>query len=138
MALFQVFDIAGSGMSAQSLRMNITASNIANAETVASSPDQAYKARQPVFSALLQGAGTRRDTDLAVQMVGVVESHAPNRKRYAPGHPLADKDGYIYESNVDLVEEMTNMISASRTYQTNVEVLNTSKEMLLATLRLGQ
>ncbi len=138
MPLFNVFDIAGSGMSAQSLRMNVTASNIANAETVASSPDKAYKARQPVFSALLRQPGPRQPAEVAVRTVGVVESQTPNQKRYAPGHPLADQDGYIYESNVNLVEEMTNMISASRSFQTNVEVLNTSKEMLLATLRLGQ
>lgn len=136
MALFNVFDISGSAMSAQSLRMNITASNMANADSVASDEKSAYKARQPVFSTILGGLGSGAPVG-GVKTAGVVENNTPHNKRYEPGNPLSDKDGYVYESNVDIVEEMTNMISASRNYQNNVEILNTSKEMLLKTLKLG-
>ncbi len=124
-------------MNAQSLRMNLTASNIANANTIAGSEKEAYKARQPVFSTLLDGMNPN-PTDAKVQMLGVVQSQEKGAIRYAPNNPLADDKGYIYESNVDIVEEMTNMISASRGYQSNVEILNTSKQMLLQTLNLGK
>lgn len=137
MPLFNVFDISGSGMTAQSLRMNLTASNIANADSVAGSAEEAYNSRQPVFSALLNGMDANK-TDASVSMRGVVESKAEHAIRYAPDNPLANEEGYVYESNVDIVEEMTNMISASRGYQSNVEILNTSKQMLLQTLNLGK
>lgn len=137
MSLFNVFDISGSGMNAQSLRMNLTASNMANADSVASNADEAYKSRQPVFSALLNGMDANA-TDAKVSMDGVVESQAEHAVRYAPDNPMANEEGYVYESNVDIVEEMTNMISASRGYQSNVEILNTSKQMLLQTLNLGR
>jgi len=138
MSLFNVFDISGSGMNAQSLRLNITASNIANADSVAGSPGEAYKARQPVFAAMMKGIGAKSQIDTGVTMLGVVESHAENPIRYAPDHPYANEEGYLFESNVNLVEEMTNMISSSRSYQNNIEVLNTSKTLLLQTLRLGE
>lgn len=139
MSLFNVFDISGSGMTTQSVRMNLTASNIANADSVAGSREEAYKARQPVFSAMLNNAmGGKQPTEVGVQMRGVLESKVDHAIRYAPDHPYADEEGYIYESNVDLMEEMTNMISSSRSYQNNIEVLNTSKKMLLQTLRLGE
>lgn len=137
MSLFKVFDIAGSALSAQSVRLNTIASNLANAESVASSEGQTYRARQPVFSAMLDSL----DTDGAaagVQVLGVVESQAPLRREYRPEHPLADAEGYIHMPNVNAIEEMANMISASRSYQTNVEVINTSKQLLLRTLALGQ
>lgn len=137
MSLFNVFDVAGSAMSAQSLRLNLTASNLANAETVASTPEQAYKARQPVFAAALSQAGAGNDKTAAVQVRGVVESDAPNQALYMPGHPMADGNGYVYRSNVNPIEEMVNMISAQRSFQNSVEVMNTSKELLLQTLRLG-
>jgi flagellar basal-body rod protein FlgC len=135
MSLFDVFDVAGSAMKAQSLRLNLTASNLANAETVAGSPQEAYKARQPVFAATLKAL---QDTQSAVpvQIRGVVESQAPVQALYMPDHPMA-VDGYVYRSNVNSIEEMVNMISASRSYQNSVEVMSTSKEMLLQTLRLG-
>lgn len=141
MSVFNVFDVAGSAMNAQSLRLNMTASNMANAETVAGSPEEAYKARQPVFAAALrgiqEGAGGG-PASVGVQMRDVVESDAPNQALHMPGHPEADEQGNVYRSNVNTVEEMTNMISASRAYQNNVEVMNTSKEMALQTLQLGQ
>ena len=137
MALFNIFDIAGSGMSAQSLRLNVTASNLANAESVSSSTGQTYRARQPVFSALLDER-TRDGSAVGVRVRGIVESQAPLRTQHAPDHPLADQDGYIHMPNVNVVEEMANMISASRSYQSSVEVMNTSKQLMLRTLSLGQ
>lgn len=137
MALFDVFNIAGSGMNAQSLRLNLTASNLANAESVASSEAAAYKARQPVFAAMLK-AQPQGGSGAEVAVKGVVESQAPVQAMYMPEHPMADANGYVYRSNVNAVEEMTNMMSASRSFQNNVEVMNTSKELLLQTLRLGK
>lgn len=137
MASFSIFDIAGSALSAQSLRLNITASNLANAESISSSSGAAYRARHPVFSAIYDAA-RQNGSAVGVQMRGVVESQAPLRRNYAPDHPLADKDGYIHLPNVNAVEEMANMISASRSYQSSVEVLNTSRQLMLRTLTLGQ
>ncbi|MCP4406980.1 MAG: flagellar basal body rod protein FlgC [Gammaproteobacteria bacterium] len=137
MNIFKVFDVAGSALSAQSVRLNTIASNLANADVVSNSPDQAYKARQPVFAAVLDHAN-QDQAAARVKVAGIVESQAPVRKEYVPQHPLADAEGYIYTSNVNVVEEMANMISASRSYQSNVEVLNTSKQLLLNTLRIGQ
>lgn len=136
MSLFKVFDVAGSAMSAQTLRLNLTASNLANADAVAGSPEQAYKARQPVFAAALkaaQGVGQA----VGVEVKGVVESEAQPQALHMPDHPQADGNGFVYRSNVNPVEELVNMISASRSYQNNVEVMSTSKDLLLQTLRLG-
>ncbi|MFT4927877.1 MAG: flagellar basal-body rod protein FlgC [Phenylobacterium sp.] len=139
MSLYNVFNIAGSGMSAQSLRLNTTASNIANANTVSSSVDKTYRARQPVFAAeLTKAAGAQQGQSAGVKVLGVVESEAPLNIEYSPNHPNADKDGYIYKPNVNIMEEMANMISASRTYQTNVQVADAAKQMLTKTLQLGQ
>ena len=138
MSLFNIFDIAGSGLSAQSVRLNVTASNVSNAQSVASSPEQAYKARNPVFSAMYKDAFNTSSDNVGVQTLGIVENNQEHPKRYEPGNPMADDEGYVYLSNVNAIEEMTNMMSASRSYQNNVEVLNTSKEMLLQTLRLGE
>lgn len=136
MSLLRVFEIAGSGMSAQSLRLNVTASNMANAETVSSSIDRTYRARQPIFATVLDGfAGN--GPGAGVKVLGVTESQAPLRSEYRPEHPLADEQGYVYMPNVNLIEEMANMISASRSYQGNVEVVNASKQMLMRTLSLG-
>jgi flagellar basal-body rod protein FlgC len=137
MASFSIFDIAGSAMSAQSLRLNVTASNLANADSVSSSTGQTYRARQPVFAALLNEQ-SRGGASVGVQVRGIVESQAPLRTQHAPEHPLADKDGYIHMPNVNVVEEMANMMSASRSYQSIVEVMNTSKQLMLRTLSLGQ
>jgi flagellar basal-body rod protein FlgC len=144
MSSFKAFDIAGSGMAAQSVRLNTTASNLANAESVSGDPTKVYKPRHPIFEAVRaslagQGAGPQTSGgDAAVRVRGIYESPAPPSARYEPGNPLANEQGYVYAPSVNAVEEMVNMISASRSYQNNVEVMNTSKELLLATLRLGQ
>lgn len=137
MSLFNIFDIAGTGMSAQSLRLNTTASNLANADSVSSSVDQVYRARQPIFSAVLNEAqqGYKKGS---VQVHGIVESQDPVRSEYNPTHPLANEDGYVFHSNVDPMTEMANMMSASRSYQNNVEIADTSKQLLLRTLQLGK
>ncbi len=139
MSLFNVIDIAASSLSAQSVRMNVTASNMANADSVSSSIDTTYRAREPIFRALLdeQGFGDE-GVYRGVKVEAVVESQAPLRKLYKPDHPKADKDGYIFLPNVNVIEEMANMISASREYQNNIEVMNASKQMLLRTLAIGQ
>ena len=137
MSSFKIFDIAGSGMNAQNLRMNLVASNLANVDAVSSSVDETYRARQPVFQALLDQANTRNPA-VGVQMTGVVESQAPLIREYAPQHAMADEEGYIYRPNVSVVEEMANMISASRAYQNNVEVVNATRQMLSATINLGR
>ncbi|MET0070820.1 MAG: flagellar basal body rod protein FlgC [Candidatus Thiodiazotropha sp.] len=137
MSLFKIFDTAASGMSAQSLRLNLVSSNMANADAVSSSIEQTYRARQPVFKTLLDQ--TNPDAaSTGVRMAGVVESQAPLIQEFAPEHPLANEEGYIFRPNVNMVEEMANMLSASRSYQGNVEVANSAKQLLLATLRMGQ
>jgi flagellar basal-body rod protein FlgC len=143
MSSFKAFEIAGSGMSAQSVRLNTTASNLANAESVSSTPEGVYKARHPIFEAVRAQLATgphagEANANAAVRVRGIYESQAPAAQRYEPGNPLADANGYVYAPAVNVVEEMVNMISASRSYQNNVEVMNTSKDLLLATLRLGQ
>jgi flagellar basal-body rod protein FlgC len=133
----KIFEIAGSGMTAQNLRMNLVASNLANVDAVSSSNDQTYKARQPVFRAMVDGFNSKAPAS-GVQMVGVVESNAPLVREHAPNHPLADERGYIYRPNVNVMEEMANMISASRSYQNNVEVVNAARQMMTATINLGR
>jgi len=135
MSLFTIFDIAGSAMSAQNIRLNTTASNLANSETVSGSEQQAYRSRQPVFATMLDQANK---AVAGVRVTGITTDNSPVQKEYAPQNPMADEQGYIYKSNVNPVEEMANMISASRSYQSNVEVMNTSKELMLQTLRMGQ
>ena len=135
MGLFANFDISGSAISAQSLRLNTTASNMANTETVASSSEGAYRARQPIFQAMMHN--NMQPGQLGVRMLGIVESQVDVAPRYDPGHAMANEEGYVFISNVNPVEEMANMISASRAYQNNVEVLNTSRDLLLRVLSLG-
>ncbi len=137
MSIFSIFDTAASGMSAQSLRLNLVASNMANVDSISSSTEQTYRSRQPVFQAMLNPLNADAPA-VGVRVPGVVESQAPLRQEYLPDHPLADDNGYIYRPNVNLVEEMANMISASRSYQSNTEVVNAAKQMLSATLRLGE
>jgi flagellar basal-body rod protein FlgC len=137
MGLFRIFDVAGSGMSAQTVRLNTVASNMANAEVVSGTEQDAYHARQPVFSAVMN-AMHGDNSSVPVQVSGVVESNAPVNREYNPQNPQADQDGYVYLSNVNMIEEMANMISASRSYQSNAEVANTSKQLLLDTLKIGQ
>jgi flagellar basal-body rod protein FlgC len=141
MPSFKVFDIAGSGLAAQSVRLNTVASNLANADSVSGDPAQIYKARHPVFQAVQAAVGaaaSRNASGAAVRVSAIVENQAPPQARYEPGNPLASADGYIYSPNVNVIEEMVDMISASRAYQNDVEVMNTSKELMLATLKLGQ
>lgn len=139
MSTFKIFDVAGSGMNAQMVRLNLTASNLANVDSVSSSIEKTYKSRQPVFAAKFQSALDRqRSTATEVQVLGVVENPAPLRMEYAPHHPMANQDGYIFKPNVNPVEELANMIAASRSYQNNIEVLNTAKELMLQTLRMGE
>lgn len=133
-----IFDIAGSGMNAQSLRLNLVASNISNANSVGSNETDVYKARHPVFAAELNNAINKQNATSKVNVLGVVEDKSAPVMEYSPNHPLANKDGYIFKSNVNTVEEMANMMSASRSYQNNVEVLNTAKQMMLQTLKMGQ
>jgi flagellar basal-body rod protein FlgC len=146
MSLASVFNIAGTGMSAQSTRLNTISSNIANAETVSSSIDQTYRARHPVFATMFQNAQQGSDSLFAdqdqsgagVQVLGVIEDQSSLSPRYEPNHPAADANGYVYYPNVNVVEEMADMISASRAFQTNVEMMNTAKQMMQRVLTLGQ
>ena len=147
MSLASVFNIAGSGMSAQTTRLNTVASNIANAETVSSSMDQTYRARHPVFSTVMQGQADGDSGSLfadqgqagqGVQVAGIVEDKNNLEARYEPNHPAADKNGYVYYPNVNVVQEMADMISASRSFQTNADMMNTAKTMMQKVLTLGQ
>ena len=135
MSLMNNFDVVGSAMSAQSLRLNITASNMANADTISGSAESAYRSRNPVFGSMVIN---QKQQAVGVEMLGVVKSQLSIPVRQAPGHPLADADGNIYSANVNIIEEMVNMISASRGYQSNIEVLNTTKQLLMRTLSLGE
>ncbi|MEI8642624.1 flagellar basal body rod protein FlgC [Pseudoalteromonas sp. Hal099] len=143
MSLYNVFDISGSGMSAQNVRLNTTASNISNANTISSSQDKTYRARQPVFAAELTRSVSPQPATLRAPLLVLkcwellrVTNHL--QIEYNPNHPSADENGYIYKPNVNVVEEMANMISASRSYQTNVQVADAAKQMLSKTLLLGQ
>lgn len=151
MSLFKIFDVSGSAMSAQSVRLNTTASNMANANSISSSADETYRARSPVFATALSQANEQyhsgksgKNDDImgqssaGVRVMGVVESQKPLTVEYSPNHPMADAEGYIYRPNVNPMEEMANMISASRSYQTNVQVADTAKTMVSRLLRLGQ
>lgn len=151
MSLFSIFDVAGSAMTAQNKRLNVVASNLANADSATSSNGQAYKAKQVVFSTQsvggeaqvgapagdLNGAHGTYGT-AGVRVSAVIEDQSPMRKVFEPGHPMADKDGFVTMPNVNVVEEMVNMISASRSYQNNVDMMNTAKTLLLKTLTIGQ
>lgn len=134
MSMLQIFNVSGSAVSAQSQRLNTVASNLANADTVAGPDGQSFKARQVVFQTVAMGdVGTA-----GVRVSTVTEDQTPGRRVHDPKHPGADADGYVTYSNVNPVEEMVNMISASRSYQNNVEVMNTAKSLLLKTLQMGQ
>jgi flagellar basal-body rod protein FlgC len=136
MSLFNVFQVSSSAMSAQAVRLNAVASNLANVDSAVAANGQPYRARQVVFQAT--PIGNAGEAAQGVRVTQVVESAAPPRMVYDPHNPLADANGYVAMSNVDPVEEMVNMLSASRAYQTNVEVMNTAKQMLLRTLQIGQ
>ena len=137
MSLFKIFDISGSAVSSQSQRLNVVASNLANVDTVAGPDGKAYKARQVTFQTVLMntpdgvpGAGVR--------VSNITEDQTPGRRVLDPSSPSADADGYVTYSNVNAVDDMVNMISASRSYQNNIEVMNTAKNLLMKTLQMGQ
>ena len=134
MSMFSIFNVSGSAISAQSQRLNVVASNLANADAVAGPDGQGYKAREVVFQTTPMG----NDATAGVKVSAITESNAPFKRVHNPNHPSADADGYVNYSNVNPVEEMVNMISASRSYQNNIEVMNTAKSLLLKTLQMGQ
>jgi flagellar basal-body rod protein FlgC len=133
MSLMKVFNISGSAVSAQSQRLNVVASNLANAEAIAGPDGQSYKARQVIFQ-----TQPTPDGSAGVKVSSVIEDDAPGKRVYEPGHPMADATGHLTQSNVNVVEEMVNMISASRSYQNNIEVMNTARSLLQKTLQMGQ
>ena len=133
MSLFNIFNVSGSAMSAQAQRLNTVASNLANADSASSATGQAYRAKQVVFEAVeTAGGGT------GVKVQQVIEDASPLKQVYDPKHPLADDKGYVAMPNVNVVDEMVNMLSASRSYQTNVETMNSAKALLMKTLTIGQ
>ena len=134
MSMFSIFGVSGSAISAQSQRLNVVASNLANADAVAGPDGKAYKGRQVVFETVLMDS----DSSAGVKVNAIRENQSPGRRVLDPSHPSADAEGYVTHSNVNPVEEMVNMISASRSYQNNVEVMNTAKTLLLKTLQMGQ
>ena len=138
MSMLRIFDVAGSAVSAQSQRLNVVASNLANADTVAGPDGTAYRARQVMFQTALMGSGDMRNGTAGVRVSTITEDQSPGRRVHDPKHPSADTEGYVTYSNVNPVEEMVNMISASRSYQNNVEVMSTARSLLLKTLQIGQ
>ncbi|MGQ8366356.1 flagellar basal body rod protein FlgC [Glaciecola sp. 1036] len=138
MSLFNVMNISTSGMAAENVRLNTTASNIANANSVSSSYEETYRARHPVFAAALDKASAEQSKGVGVNVLGVVESNKPLNVEYSPHNPMADENGYIYKPNVNIVEEMADMMSASKAYETNVQVADTTKRIFRRVLQLGQ
>lgn len=134
MSLFSVFNVAGSAMAAQSQRLNVVASNLANADSATSSTGEAYRSRQVVFRTIDVSA----DKAKGVKVAGVVHDPSPMRVVYDPKHPMADKKGYVTLPNVNVVDEMVNMMSASRSYQNSVDMMNVTKTLLQKTLSIGQ
>jgi len=137
MSMMKIFDISGSAVSSQSQRLNVVASNLANVDTVAGPDGKAYKAREVTFQTVLMNTGDGSPGQ-GVRVSGVTEDQSPGRKVHDPANPSADADGYVTYSNVNAVDEMVNMISASRSYQNNIEVMNTAKTLLMKTLQMGQ
>jgi flagellar basal-body rod protein FlgC len=134
MSLFNIFNISGSAMTAQSQRLNVVASNLANADSATGPDGKPYQAKQVVFSTV----PAADQVGSGVKVLAVVEDTSPMKVIYDPKHPMADAQGYVTMPNVNPVDEMVNMISASRSYQNNVDVMNTSKSLLLKTLTIGQ
>ena len=134
MSLFSIFNVSGSAMSAQSQRLNVVASNLANADSATSASGEAYRAKQVVFEA----TPSADNTATGVKVQQVIEDPSPMKQVYDPKSPLADENGYVTMPNVNVVDEMVNMLSASRSYQNNVETMNAAKSMLLKTLTIGQ
>ena len=137
MSMMKIFDISGSAVSSQSQRLNVVASNLANVDTVAGPDGKPYKAREVTFQTVLMGTPDGVP-GAGVKVSGITENQSPGRKVHDPNSPSADADGYVTYSNVNAVDEMVNMISASRSYQNNIEVMNTAKTLLMKTLQMGQ
>ena len=139
MSLFNVFDVSGSAMNAETIRLNTTTSNLANAESVNGDATKVYRARHPVFQAMMDAQSGLDDdgASTGVRILGVVESNTPPLRTYQPDNPLADKDGYVFTSNVNSIEEMANMISANRSFSTNVEAINTARDLLIKVISMG-
>jgi flagellar basal-body rod protein FlgC len=140
MSLFNVFNVSGSALNAETIRLNTTASNLANAESVNGDSSKIYRARHPVFQTMMDTSdpfAEDQNATAGVRVLGVVESTAPPLQRYAPENPLANKDGYVFTSNVNSIEEMTNMISANRSFATNIDAINTARDLLLKTISMG-
>jgi flagellar basal-body rod protein FlgC len=135
MSSLTIFQLAGSAMHAQSTRLNTVASNLANVESVTGDPATVYKPREPLFQTVQIGDDPAMQS---VRVTGVQESQAAPIKRFEPGHPQADADGYVYAPAIDPITQMVNMISASRSYQSSVEMLNTAKELAIATINIGR
>ncbi|MEM7690960.1 MAG: flagellar basal body rod protein FlgC [Pseudomonadota bacterium] len=139
MSLFSAIDVSATALEAQTLRLNTISSNLANANTVSGDPNAAYRAQHVVFETMYSEAQqTFAETNAGVQVSEVVLSELPARQEYSPGHPLADENGFVYRSTVNSVEEIANMVEASRSYQSNVEAMNTVKQLILRTLTLGR
>ena len=136
--LYNIFNISGSALSANSVLLNTTASNMANANSVSSNTDETYQAKHPVFETLYKSGMLNKSQLPGVQVTEIINSQAEPIRKHSPEHPMADEDGYIYMANINVVEEMANMIAASRAYQTNLQVANTAKQLLQKTLTLGQ
>jgi flagellar basal-body rod protein FlgC len=140
MSLFNVFNVSGSALNAETIRLNTTASNLANAESVNGDATKIYRARHPVFQTMMDTSDPfagDQEASAGVRVLGVVESSAPPLMRYQPDNPIANKDGYVFTSNVNSIEEMTNMISANRSFATNIDVINTARDLLLKTISMG-
>jgi len=142
MSVFKVFDVAGSGMSAQMLRLNTIASNLANADTISTNENDVYQARHPIFETVMQDQGNfnmGNTADIAtVRVREIMQQQTTAIPQYRPNHPLANDEGFVFSPAIDSVAEMADMISASRSYQNNIEVLSTVKELTLRTLQMGQ
>ncbi|WEJ63347.1 flagellar basal body rod protein FlgC [Thiomicrorhabdus lithotrophica] len=136
MSMFNILDISATGMHAQTVRLNTIASNMANVDSISSNAEDTYRSKQPVFQTILEG--NKMEPTGGVRVKEIVENQEPLKMEYHPNHPMANEEGYIFRPNVNVVEEMANMMSASRSYETNIEVMNTSKQLLLRTIQLGK
>ncbi|KUJ75506.1 flagellar basal-body rod protein FlgC [Thiomicrospira sp. XS5] len=136
MSMFPTLDVSATGMHVQTVRLNTIASNMANVDSISSNSDETYRSKQPVFKTILNEETGRPAGGVMID--DIVESEAPPVMEYSPNHPMADEDGYIFRPNVNVVEEMANMMDASRTYETNIEVMNTTKQILLKTIQMGK
>jgi flagellar basal-body rod protein FlgC len=134
--MFPTLDISASGMHAQTVRLNTVASNMANVDSISSNAEETYRGKQPVFETILNDE--TGEPKGGVRVKDIVENEAPLKMEYNPNHPMANDEGYIYRPNVNTVEEMANMMSAQRSYETNIEVLNTSKQLIMRTIQLGK